>query len=184
MFDQMAIETKLLPPAKDDDSSWRTSIAHDDHPLQFWSELMSLLDSPVFKSIDNLDMNPNDPFSKYESPSGRINCFNAGKWYSDSYRKMCKNTKDFLLPIIFSFDESVLSNQKASIAPLKFTTSLLNQREHNKESNWRTLCFIPDLSAFQGHAAHKAQDGKAKAMCSHSMFCADKESHVALEKDS
>ena len=150
----------------------------------FWSELMSLLDSPVFKSIDNLDMNRNDPFSKYESPSGRINCFNAGKWYSDSYSKMCPNTKDFLLPIIFSFDESVLSNQKASIAPLKFTTSLLNQRERNKESNWRKLCFIPDLSAFQGYAAHKAQNGQVKAMCLHSMFRAGMESYVALEKDS
>ena len=119
----------------------------------FWSELMSLLDSPVFKSIDNLDMNPNDPFSKCESPSGRINnCFNAGKWHLESHRNMCQNAKDFILPVIFSFDESALSNCKATIALLKFTTSLLNQREQNKESNWRTSCFIPDLSAFEGNA--------------------------------
>ena len=113
----------------------------------FKPELMSLLDNPVFKNIDNLDMNPNDPFSKYESPLGCINCFNADKWYLDSHRNTLENSNDFLLPIISSFDESVLSNDKATIALLKFIVSLSCQREQNKESNWITLCFILDLSA-------------------------------------
>ena len=97
---------------------------------------------------------------------------------------MCKDPNDFFLPIIFSYDELALSNCKGTITLLKFTTSLLNQREQNKEANWRTLCFIPDLSAFQGYAAHKAQDGQVKAMRLHSMFRAGMESYVALEKDS
>ena len=68
----------------------------------FKSELMSLLASPVFEDIENLDTNVKDPFSKYQSPSGQLNCFNAGKLYSDSYHWICQGPNDFFLPIIFS----------------------------------------------------------------------------------
>jgi hypothetical protein len=148
----------------------------------FKTELLSLLSSSVFNDINNLDLNPNDVFSKCQSPSGRLNCFNAGNWYSTSHDKMCKHTDDFFVPIIFSFDESALSNRKASIAPLKFTTSLLNQKERNKESNWRTVCFIPDLSAFETASERQNQSSEIKSRRLHTMFGAGMKSYIALEK--
>ena len=73
-------------------------------------------------------------------------------------------------PIVFSCDESNLGSQQASLAPLKFTTSLLNQQARNKEENWRTLCFIPDLTAFESGADQKAQSPLSKSKRLHSLF--------------
>ena len=170
------IQNLTRPPGKPEIDMMVTS-------YDFKTELLSLLESPVFADINNLDLNPHDPFSKYQSQSGRINCFNAGKWYSSSYENMCEGPRDFFIPIIFSYDESVLSNQRASIAPLKFTTSLLNQRERNKEVNWRTLCFIPDLSAFEGAKERSKQSAELKSRRLHSLFRAGMESYVKVEQD-
>ena len=149
----------------------------------FKTELMSLLESSVFHQIDNLDVNDDEPFAAYESSSGRINGFNSGKWYSRSYQRMCKNKKDFFLPIIFSYDESVLKNGSASIAPLKFTTSILNQTERNKGSNWRTLCLIPDLTAFEPKAQRRLQSPQLKSQRLHALFRVGMESYIRCEQD-
>ena len=150
----------------------------------FKTELLSLLESSVFNNIDNLDVNVEDPFSAYKSSSRRINCFNSGKWYLRSHKRMCKNVKkDFFLPIIFSYDESVLKNGSASIAPLKFTTSILNQTERNKGSNWRTLCLIPDLTAFESKAQRSEQSPQTKSQRLHALFRAGMESYIKCEQD-
>ena len=149
----------------------------------FKTELISLLESSVFNHIENLDVNVNNPFAAYESPSGRLNCFNAGKWYSQSRRRMCEDNKDFFLPIIFSYDESNLSNRIASIAPLKFTTSILNQTERNKGSNWRTLCLIPDLKAFESKAQIKQQSSEERSRRLHALFRVGMESYLKCEQN-
>ena len=82
------IQNLTRPPGKPEIDMMVTS-------YDFKTELLSLLESPVFADINNLDLNPHDPFSKYQSQSGRINCFNAGKWYSSSYEKMCQGPRDF-----------------------------------------------------------------------------------------
>ena len=51
----------------------------------FKTELLSLLNSSVFTNCANLDVNPSNPFAKYQSPTGSLNCFNAAKWYATSY---------------------------------------------------------------------------------------------------
>lgn len=149
----------------------------------FKTELMSLLESPVFNDLANLDVNIHDPHMAYKSSSGLINCFNAGKWYSRSHPRMCKNKKDFFLPIIFSYDESVLRNGNASIAPLKFTTSILNQTERNKGTNWRTLCLMPDLAAFESKAQRSNQSPQTKSQRLHALFRVGMESYVECEQN-
>ena len=148
----------------------------------FKTELMSLLESSVLDKIENLDVNANIPFSAHQSSSGRTNCFNAGKWYSRSYQKTCRDDRDFFLPIIFSHDESVLKNGSASIAPLKFTTSILNQTERNKGSNWRTLCLMPDLAAFESKAQQSNQTPQTKSRRLHALFCVGMESISSVNK--
>ena len=149
----------------------------------FKSELLSLLSSPTFDSFSNLDVIPSNPFGKYKSATGKLDCFNAGDWYKKSYDRICCSEMDLFVPIIFSFDESNLGNRNASIAPLKFTTSLLNQHSRNREENWRTLCFIPDLSAFEGAADRKKQSPATKSKRLHSLFRAGMQSYLNCEKD-
>lgn len=149
----------------------------------FKAELLSLLASPTFASFSNLDVIPSDPFGKYQSPSGKLDCFNAGEWYKKSYNRICCSETDFFVPIIFSFDESNLGNKKSSIAPLKFTTSLLNQHSRNREENWRTLCFIPDLTAFESAADKKNQSPVTKSKRLHALFRAGMHSYLNCEND-
>ena len=149
----------------------------------FKTELLSLLNSSVFTNCANLDVNPSNPFAKYQSPTGGLNCFNAAKWYATSYDRICISECDLFLPIIFSYDESNLGSRQASLAPLKFTTSLLNQQARNKEENWRTLCFIPDLTAFESGADRKSQSPLVKSTRLHSLFRAGMESYLKCEKD-
>ena len=149
----------------------------------FKTELLSLLSSPTFASSSNLDVIPSNPFGKYESSTGRLNCFNAGHWYQKSYDRICVSGKDLFVPIIFSFDESNLADKNSSIAPLKFTTSLLNQHSRNREENWRTLCFIPDLNAFESAADRKKQTPSTKSKRLHSLFRAGMESYLCCEQD-
>ena len=45
----------------------------------FCTQYLSLLQSDVFQDLNNLDVNPESPFTKYVSPTGLINCINAGR---------------------------------------------------------------------------------------------------------
>ena len=50
------------------------------------------------------------------------------------------------MPIIFSSDETKVSNQGKSYSwPIMFTTSILNQETRNKSSVWYLVEFIPDF---------------------------------------
>ena len=149
--------------------------------FDFQAELLSLLHSPVFEDINNLDVNLDEPFAKYESASGKIECFNGGQWYHDAYLNRCTYENDLLVPIIFAFDESLLANRKSTIAPLKFTTSLLKQSLRNKEEYWRTLCFIPDMSAHESKAEQRKQSSQEKNQRLQMLFRAGLQSYLDSE---
>ena len=148
----------------------------------FVEQLFSLLnDQTFFGTLANLDVNPDDPFTPYESPGGLLNCVNAGAWYRKAYQNCCTQPGDFLVPIIFTFDESVLANQKAQIAPLKFTTSLLNQASRNKDSAWRTLHFVYDIDCMQSKAEARKQGPPLKSQRLHTVFEAGMRSYLAAQ---
>ena len=65
----------------------------------FKTELLSLLNSSVFTHCSNLDVNPHNPFTKYKSPTGSLNCFNVAKWCSASCERMCLSECDFFCPL-------------------------------------------------------------------------------------
>ena len=117
--------------------------------FDFKKQLLSLLhDKSLFGSFQNLDINPKNPFGKYESEKKILSTVNSGHRYNLAYKTMI-NSPDtqFLMPIIFACDETKVSSQgKASCWPLIFTTSILNQEMRNKPSAWRPLGYIPDLS--------------------------------------
>ena len=48
-----------------------------------------------------------DCFDKYKSKDDMLNCVNSGNWYANAYQYHCTQPEDFLLGIIFSFDEFI-----------------------------------------------------------------------------
>ena len=50
--------------------------------FDFKTQLLSLLtDRDLVGNITKLDINPDNPFGKYESPGGYLDCINSGTWY-------------------------------------------------------------------------------------------------------
>ena len=139
-----------------------------DHSLpvtcfDFVPMLHSLLSDPVLVGdLAQLDVTPNDPFSRYNNGHGHLTCFNSGQWYWDAHRRLCTQPRDFLVPIIFACDETKVVNiGKLTCWPLMFTTSLLNQDLRNLPIAWRPLGYIYDSSIVesqqQKHQLHAAQ---------------------------
>jgi hypothetical protein len=44
---------------------------------------------PLTGDITQLDVNPDDPFARYQSPNGRLGAFNSGTWYAKAHDKLC-----------------------------------------------------------------------------------------------
>ena len=149
----------------------------------FCTQYLSLLRSDVFQDLNNLDVNPESPFRKYMSSTGHINCVNSGHWYHRAHKKLCVTPNDFLAPVIFTFDESVLYNQQATVAPLKMTSSLLNQTQRNKDSNWRPLCLINDLGTILSKAELQELGSTMKMQLLHKMFRAGIQSYLDARDD-
>jgi hypothetical protein len=95
---------------------------------------------------------------------------NSGQWYQDTYDKVIADpTKDFLCPIIFAMDKTVISEiSHLSVHIILFTTTIFNRevcvmdkllcllmfvsltcmiqsfQTRNKAMAWRPLAYIPD----------------------------------------
>ena len=116
--------------------------------FDFVSQLFSLLSNKdLTGDIDMLDVNPNDPFSKYSPPNGLLGCFNSGTWYHNAWNYLCKDNGDWLCPIIFGCDETLVGSHlgRASVTALNFTLSIFSEELRNRSTSWRTLGFIYDL---------------------------------------
>jgi hypothetical protein len=81
--------------------------------------------------MDNLDINPTDPFGKYIAPNGRIGAVRSAQWYQNAYHTCIKDPKtDFPVPICFACDEAKLGGGTTGCWPLMFSTTIFNQRLH------------------------------------------------------
>ncbi len=90
--------------------------------------LASLFNCPVLNKLENLVVNPHDRFAKYKAPNGRLGKVNSGAWYNMAYLNLVKDPdKDFLCPIIFAMDKTVLSEMSGlSVFVIQFTTTVFN----------------------------------------------------------
>ena len=91
--------------------------------------LSSLHDCPKFNKLENIVVNPHDRFGRYQSPDGLLDEVNSGKWYQDTYDQCILDPEnDFLAPIIFTMDKTVISEDShLSVYVILFTTSLFNR---------------------------------------------------------
>ena len=61
--------------------------------------LISLFASPELNKYENLVVNQNDQFSKYEPMDDRLGEVNSGSWYQNAYQNCIEdNIKIFLCP--------------------------------------------------------------------------------------
>ena len=60
--------------------------------FNFIVQLASLLfDSNLFNNIDNLDVNPKNPFGKYKTIRCKLSTINSGQCYHEAYMNMVKD---------------------------------------------------------------------------------------------
>ena len=108
----------------------------------------SLLEDPVLNQIHNLDVNYpcNLRFQKFIPPNNVLDSVNSGLWYDMAYNNLIQNPEtDFLAPLIFAFDECVLSSQSnLSVLALYFTTTLFNYNTRTQPNAWKILGYIPN----------------------------------------
>jgi hypothetical protein len=99
--------------------------------FNFLSQFYSLItDKSLTGDLTQLDVNPEDPFSKYQSPNGRLGAFNSGKWYAKTHAHLCTKPNDWLCLIIYACNETLVGSHlgRASVTPLVFTLSIFNDR--------------------------------------------------------
>jgi hypothetical protein len=88
--------------------------------FNFTNQLHAILTDPALAGhLDNLDINPTDPFAKYAPPSGRLSTVNSGAINNLAYKNCCKKPNNFLVGTIFACDETNLQKgSKAGSWPL------------------------------------------------------------------
>jgi hypothetical protein len=118
--------------------------------FDFISQFYSLItDKSLTGDITQLNVNPDDPFARYQSPNGRLGAFNFGKCYLKAHDFLCTpNSNDWLCPIIYACDETLIGSHlaRASVTPLVFTLSIFNESIRNKRTSWRPLRYVYDIA--------------------------------------
>ena len=139
--------------------------------FDFAAQLKTLLaDMDFFGNMHNLDVDPENPFGPYKSPRNVIDCMNAGSLMQRAWQKLPTAPNDYVLGIVLMYDETMLGNLKTSVAPLKFTTCLLNQSARNQARVWRNLQFVNDPSAFVADLELKAMTAAQKSQLRADVF--------------
>jgi hypothetical protein len=126
--------------------------------FDFKAMFMSLMNNPaLMDDLALLDVNPNDPFGKYETMDGYVGPVNSGKWYQTAYRNLVVDTdRDFLCPICFACDETKLKGKGTTGCwPLIFSTTIFNTKLRHLPQAWRPLGYIYDMSILQSQSEQK-----------------------------
>jgi hypothetical protein len=68
--------------------------------FDFRQQLQELLSSDIFHDMNNLVVDPSDPFGFYKPPDGRIGELHSGDWYRRTYKAMIKDpSKEMLIGV-------------------------------------------------------------------------------------
>jgi hypothetical protein len=176
----------------------------------FATMLSSLLNCPILNKLENLVVNPNDRFGRYESPDGLLDEVNSGQWYQDTYTQDIHDSKkEFLAPIIFTMDKTVISEAShLSVYVILFTTSIFNRevctfcmmsvhfiylinpsfsslyiKTRNKALAWRPLAYIPDQDMYYSKVQREKIKAPVKLIRLFKLYSVALQSFIDAQKD-
>ena len=115
----------------------------------FCQALFSLLTHPQLVHKDNFSFPlPDTPFL----PDGfkidtntPLTELHHGRWWTDSWKSLCKNPDEILVPIILYMDGILLDpNSYLNLTPLNMTLGIFKTDVQKQACAWETLYFHPD----------------------------------------
>jgi hypothetical protein len=117
--------------------------------FDFRQQLQELLSSDIFHDMNNLVVDPSDPFGFYNPPDGRIGELHSGDWYRRTYKAMIKDpAKEMLIGVKLYCDKTGTDSMmmRHGLEPVMFTLTIIKQSVQQKNFNaWKHIGFIPDL---------------------------------------
>ena len=119
------------------------------HVRSFQQALFSLLTNPSLVKEENFSFPlENSPFITEDfqiDPNVPITELHHGVWWTDSWKKICSEPDEILVPIILYMDGISLDvNSHLNLTPLNMTLGIFNTEVRRKAEAWETLYFHPD----------------------------------------
>jgi hypothetical protein len=121
------------------------------HVLRFdvRRQIKELLASDIFHDMNNLVVDPSDPFGMYKPQDGRIGELYSGDWYHHTYKESIKDpSKEMLIGVKLYCDKTGTDSMmmRHRLEPVMFTLTIIKQSVQQKNFNaWKHVGFIPDL---------------------------------------
>ena len=120
-----------------------------------------MIDNPILNKKENLVINAQDPFGKYNSDDRLLGKVLTGSWYNKAYNNLIMDqNKDFLCPIIAYCDACQISD-KSQYGAHSFTITLgiFDRKTWNQPYAWAPLGYIahPHLKSYQAKPTGKSR---------------------------
>jgi hypothetical protein len=121
------------------------------HVLRFdvRRQINDLLAAEIFHDMNNLVVDPLDPFGMYKPPDGRIGELYSGDWYRRTYKDLITDpSKEMLIGVKLYCDKTGTDSMmmRHGLEPVMFTLTIIKQSVQQKNFNaWKHIGFIPDL---------------------------------------
>ena len=113
--------------------------------FDFISVLLSLFNDTSLNRLENLVIDPANPYGRYVAPDGLLGEVNSGAFYDMAYENLVKDPKkDFMTCLILQMDKTTVSeNAHLHSHPVLFTLSCFDLETRNKAEAWRSLGYLP-----------------------------------------
>jgi hypothetical protein len=121
------------------------------HVLRFdvRRQIKDLLASEIFHDMNNLVVDPSDPFSMYKPLDGCIGELYSGDWYHRTYKSLITDpSKEMLIGVKLYCDKTGTDSMmmRHGLEPVMLTLTIIKQSVQQKNFNaWKHIGFIPDL---------------------------------------
>ena len=140
--------------------------------FDFIGQFLHLLSDPYLNSPDKLQINPTDPFTRYQPPDGCLNESLSGSWYNNAWDYMESQTQcDFMIPIVLYIDKTVLSiSGKLSMYPVQMSLSIFTEETRRSSRAWRPLGYIANEEYFFSKAERSVNSPNIKNQRMHTQL--------------
>ena len=112
-------------------------------------------DGSIFGKLENLVVNPDNPFLPYVNRKDHMDELMDGTWWPETIRRLTNFKDDPFIPgldvvaplVMYGDKTGVAGNQRYPLEPWLFTLAMIRRKLRNQPKSWRPLGYIPDLEA-------------------------------------